>query len=68
MTALEGAPGRRKALVTVTTLQLPHGEETVAGRPRWLGSVRWADVYDGLYDATPAEPAVAMTWRPRPQC
>lgn len=64
MTALEALPQRRKGLIAVTTLQPQHGEETVAGRPLWLGSVRWADVYDGLHDeAAPRDPGVAATWR-----
>lgn len=63
MTALAAMPQRRKALIAVTTLQPQRGEDTVAGRPQWLGSMRWADVYDRLHHAAPADLGVATTWR-----
>jgi hypothetical protein len=63
LTALEALPERRKALIAATTLQPQHGEEVVAGRPEWLGSIRWADVYDRLAALAPSDPAVANTWR-----
>ncbi len=63
ITALTAMPARRKALTAVTTLQPQHGEDAVAGRPEWLGSVRWADVYDRMSTVTPADPALAATWR-----
>jgi hypothetical protein len=63
LTALDALPERRKALIAATTLHPQHGEEAVAGRPEWLGSIRWADVYDRLAALTHADRGVANTWR-----
>lgn len=46
--ALDASPAACTALLAVTTRSAQMGEEALAGDPRWLGSVRWADVFDAL--------------------
>lgn len=65
--SLDALAGETAWLIAVTTHLPHHGERAAAGNPQWLGSVRWADVYQQLValsdDLAIRKPSLADAWR-----
>lgn len=64
--SLSGLTPGARWLVAITKIAPHSGEDSVAADPRWLGSIRWADIYDGLHalgvDLAPRRPVLAEAW------
>lgn len=63
LAALDTIPAPAKALVAVTKFHPVTGEEEAEGDPRWLGSVRWRDIFAGLRALPVADAAPDQGWR-----
>lgn len=61
--ALEVEAVPRRALLAVTKAQPLRGEQRVSGWPGWLGSIRWASVYDALLELEASSAGAAAGWR-----
>jgi hypothetical protein len=61
--ALDGIRGRRKALLAITATTPLYGETTIGNDHRWLGSLRWSQLYDALHTLAHADPLVEAAWR-----
>lgn len=63
LTALDRLGAARSALIAVTATTPLTGEAEVAEDPRWLGSVRWSDVFAGLRSLDHVDPGVSAAWK-----
>lgn len=63
LAALDASSLPRQALVAVTTLAEHAGEETVEADTRWLGSIRWAQIFDTLRRLEHSDPLLGGAWR-----
>lgn len=63
LSALSTLGAERTALMAVTRDPPRQGEIAAYGDPRWLGSVRWARVFDGLRELTLGEESLDLLWR-----
>jgi hypothetical protein len=61
--ALQDLPEGRSALLAVTSHFPRYGEDEILNDPRWLGSVRWSNVYDELVKVQHADEAAGDLWR-----
>ncbi len=61
--ALEALPGRQKGLTAITATAPLYGEVAVSEDPRWLGSRRWAQLYDELHALVHDDPLVQSAWQ-----
>ena len=55
-------PGGRRGLIAVTR-NVPSAGEPAAGTPRWLGSIRWTDILDGLRKLPVDDERLGRQWR-----
>ena len=60
--ALQDLPEGRSALLAVTSHFPRYGEDEVLNDPRWLGSVRWSNVYDELVKLQHADRTAGVLW------
>jgi len=63
LAALDTVAAPAKALLAITKFLPVAGEEQADGNPRWLGSVRWRDIFDGLCALPVEDGALAAGWR-----
>jgi hypothetical protein len=54
--------GERSALIAATTWLPAYGEDEVSSDRRWLGSVRWAEVFDALKSVEHSDPVLRQLW------
>lgn len=63
MDALDALPATEKGLVAVTPATPHTGEEGLAGRTGWLGSLRWHALFDPFYALEHRDLALGDAWR-----
>lgn len=63
LAALDTVAAPAKALLAITKFLPVAGEAQADGNPRWLGSVRWRDIFDGLRAVPVEDGALAAGWR-----
>jgi hypothetical protein len=61
--ALDAVPGSTRFLVAVTVNSPFSGEDSVSGDPRWLGSVRWSQIFTELRAMKHRSSGVESAWR-----
>ena len=60
--ALEALPSGNSGLLAVTSHLPRYGEDEVIDNPKWLGSVRWSEVYDALTRLKHDDKVTAPLW------
>lgn len=63
LSALSDRPAGSAALVSITTALPEHGEDAVENQPRWLGSLRWSQLFDSLWDLPISDTELQDMWR-----
>lgn len=63
LAGLRALPAGRSALLAVTRNLPRYGESEVRSDPGWLGSVRWAHIFEELHALEHCDPVLLPLWR-----